>query len=806
MVKRVETATIALWEGPNGHDLSVGSRSAARAATLITSDNPWTAHIHALRIAEAIAEASNAGISLMNMLQLTLAKVGEGSGSAAGFAYLSEADETASRLSPVAVWHSPDRGGARTGTEPQTSEPSLIVGLVERVFKSGASDWIADLLDDAVASSASAQREGRVRAALAFPVRIGREVAAVLAFLTDRSVEPDPGLLRLMAVVSAHVARVIERQRTHHELLEAHADRTERGRLLEESQDTIRDQYARLHTAVNNTNHGLALFDAEQRIIIHNDLYANMYGLSANDVRAGTRLRDIEALRRAKGVHIPDGVPAGGFEGSDLNLKPSARLHRLDDGRRILVSCQPLWDGGWVATHEDVTARTLVEEQLAYLAHHDALTELANRVLFRTRLDEELGRLQSGQGLALLWLDLDRFKTVNDTLGHAVGDEVLKAVAKRLRACIRDTDVVARLGGDEFAILRAPNNSPADAAALAQRIGDAIRAPIDLDGHCIILDSSIGLALAPADTDDADQMLKSADLALYRAKSAGGSTYCFFEPAMEAAMKARRELEFDLRKALADGDFALHYQPIVDIASGKVVSCEALLRWRHPRRGSIPPDQFIPVAEEAGLMVALGAWVLTKACADLAKMPGDVKIAVNVSPSHVMSQSLTANVRSALEASGIPAERLEIEITEAVLLQNTEGALQALRELHALGIQIAMDDFGTGYSSLGYLRRFPFDKIKIDRSFVSGLPHERDALAIVNAICGLANSLGVSTVAEGVETEAQLEAVRALGCTDAQGYLFSKARPIEEIAQFVVAASDAAARRSAPVPAMALPA
>jgi diguanylate cyclase (GGDEF)-like protein len=410
---------------------------------------------------------------------------------------------------------------------------------------------------------------------------------------------------------------------------------------------------------------------------------------------------------------------------------------------------------------------------------------LPNRALFREQLGHALAGVTRGERLAVLYLDLDNFKSVNDTLGHQVGDELLKVVATRLRGCLRDADTVARVGGDEFAIVQTSINQPGDTAALARRIREALLAPYDLLGHAVVGDTSIGIAVAPDDGTEPTELLKNADMALYGAKADGRGTYRFFEPEMDARMKARRTLELALRAALVNGEFELYYQPLVDLEKNEVTSCEALLRWHHPERGMIAPAEFIPLAEEIGLIVPLGDWVFRKACADAVLWPDDVKVAVNLSPIQVMNKNLVPVVVGALASSGLPAHRLEIEITESVLLQNTEMTLATLHQLRKLGVKISMDDFGTGYSSLSYLRSFPFDKIKIDRCFISGLGDGDDSRAIVQAIAGLAKNLGIMTTAEGVETQQQLQQVKILGCTEMQGFLFSPPRRIEEIARLL---------------------
>jgi diguanylate cyclase (GGDEF)-like protein len=386
----------------------------------------------------------------------------------------------------------------------------------------------------------------------------------------------------------------------------------------------------------------------------------------------------------------------------------------------------------------------------------------------------------------VLHLDLDHFKTVNDTLGHPTGDELLKAVADRLRMCLRDTDFIARLGEDEFAIVQTPLEHLTDAAILAQRLRDEMTgASFELNGHEIVVDISIGIALAPNDGTDADQLLKNADMAVHGAKSEGRGTYRYFEREMDTRMKARRALEIDLRKVLVRREFELHYQPVVNLQSNEVSGCEALLRWRHPTRGIISPAEFIPVAEDTGLVVPIGEWVLQQACTEAATWPGDIRVAVNVSPLQLRNGTLAQIVVRTLEATGLPPHRLELEITESVLMQNNEATLHTLHHLRQLGVRIAMDDFGTGYSSLSCLRSFPFHKIKIDRSFIEGLSNSVDCMKIVHAVASLASRLNMITTAEGVETKRQLEMIRAAGCTEMQGYLFSPPRPLEEILQLI---------------------
>jgi diguanylate cyclase (GGDEF)-like protein len=428
------------------------------------------------------------------------------------------------------------------------------------------------------------------------------------------------------------------------------------------------------------------------------------------------------------------------------------------------------------------------EARISHMARHDPLTDLPNRMRLREVLSEALRRAGSGGGVAVLCLDLDRFKHVNDSLGHPVGDGLLALVAERLRACVREGDCVARLGGDEFAVVQAGLDQPGGAHRLARAVIEALSMPYEVAGHQIVVGASVGIALGPEDGDDPDRLLKSADLALHRAKADGRGGYSFFEPHMDAAMQARRALEVDLRQALGRGEFALHYQPLVNVASRNVTGFEALLRWHHPERGLISPAEFIPLAEEIGLIGPIGEWVLRQACTDAAAWPAPIGVAVNLSPVQFRSRHLVTAVFSALAGSHLPASRLELEITEAVMLDDTESTLATLHQLRALGVRISMDDFGTGYSSLSYLRRFPFDKIKIDQSFIRDLPDRSDSVAIVRAVSGLGRSLGMTTTAEGVETTEQLAALEREGCDEVQGYLFGRPAPVGELAALLAPA------------------
>jgi diguanylate cyclase (GGDEF)-like protein len=540
----------------------------------------------------------------------------------------------------------------------------------------------------------------------------------------------------------------------------------------------------RLDTAINNMTQGLLMFDASRRLVVANQRYIEMFGVSTEVVKPGCTLPQLLQHRKETGSF------AGDVDEYCSNLfrrlaqgKVFQTILDATDGGSIQVSYRPLPAGGWVTTLEDITERRRADERITHLAHYDALTDLPNRALFHERLKLELARIVPGEQLAVLYIDIDEFKSVNDTLGHLIGDQLLKSVAVSLGCCARGTDFVARLGGDEFAIVQTAVKSVDDVTDLVTRVLDAIRKPYECLGHQVATDASIGIALAPQHGADLDQILKNADLAMYAAKSAGRRTYRFFEPEMDARVRARRILEMDLRQAIIDGSFEVYYQPSVSLKDNEIVGCEALLRWRHSERGMISPAEFIPVAEETGLIDELGEWVLTTACAEAATWPDDIKIAVNVSPVQFKSGTLALKIVAALAASGLQASRLELEITEAVLIRDDEAALAILHQLRAIGVRIALDDFGTGYSSLSYLQRFPFDKIKIDRCFVNDIAEPDGSSCIVQAVVNIAAARHMTTTAEGVETQQQLELLRALGCAEMQGYLFSPAKPAAEIRQ-----------------------
>jgi len=457
------------------------------------------------------------------------------------------------------------------------------------------------------------------------------------------------------------------------------------------------------------------------------------------------------------------------------------------DGQRHTISkrigiCDKSGDPRYIINViEDVTEQRNTAEKIAHMAHYDTLTDLPNRALFREQIERELEKVADGARFALLYIDVDEFKGINDSLGHHVGDELLMAIAGRIRACLKPGDLIARLGGDEFAVIQTGIESSTDVLAFVTEIHEAIRRPYHCLGHQLSTDASIGIALAPQDGADLDQLIKNADLAMYGAKAEGRRTYRFFVPEMDASAKARLSLEQDLRQALVNGGFELHYQPLVNLHTGVVSGCEALLRWRHPERGMVSPAEFIPIAEDTGLINEIGDWVLRTACNEAATWPAHIRVAVNVSPVQLKCDTLALRIAGALAASGLEPRRLELEITEAVLIRDDEAALSILHQLRSIGVRIALDDFGTGYSSLSYLKRFPFDKIKIDRCFVADIDDAGGSPVIVQAVVNIASASNMTTVAEGVETEAQREMLRALGCTEMQGYLFSRPRPAAEV-------------------------
>ena len=602
-------------------------------------------------------------------------------------------------------------------------------------------------------------------------VEVAETEAAILAPWRARALEI--GLGGVLALLCAGLlARAVGGQLRRSALSEASL--SERGRELQ-------NLNARFESLIENMPHAVAMYSRDRRLIIANRRYGEMYHLSAEEVRPGVRVEDVLARRVEKGIYAKDAATyVRDRLGEIQSMTAQQSIDRLSNGRVIFISRRPLGDGAWLAVHEDITARQLAEDRIEHMALHDQLTAAGNR---RLLLQEMHARLDSEapEPVAVLLVDLDEFKAVNDTYGHPVGDALLKAVAQRLIETTWLRGMVARIGGDEFAVLQRLEADAAGAERLAQDLLNAIRQPFDIDGVALSIRPSVGVAIAPRDGGDAETLMRNADLALYAAKFEGRDRIGYFEPRLERAIREERAIKAELNDAIAQGQFELHYQPIVDTATQRVVELEALVRWRHPARGMIRPDYFISIAERSGLIQPIGEFVLRTACRDAAALPGSVGVAVNLSPAQFGRGNLVALVQEALEQSGLAPERLTLEITETALMENlaqSQGVLKAIREL---GVQISLDDFGSGYSSLSYLQTFALDKVKIDRSFVAEMetnPRTRDIVALIAAI---SKRLGAITVAEGIETKLQLDLIAAAGCEAAQGYFFSKPKPIAEL-------------------------
>ncbi|GGA49264.1 EAL domain-containing protein [Pelagibacterium lentulum] len=557
-------------------------------------------------------------------------------------------------------------------------------------------------------------------------------------------------------------------------------DATDHIVALEKRERELQRQAMRFETAVNNMAHGLCMIDADHKLVICNENYAALYELPEHLQQRGTLLSDILDYRFENGMR-PNAGPMAFLRRRVQTIADRKRaidICEFENGKIISVIHQPMPDGGWVETHQDITEQRRSEARIHHLARHDALTDLPNRTLFNEEMAMAESRVKRGEMMAVLCFDLDHFKIINDTLGHGVGDEVLRQVAKRINTTKRDHETAARLGGDEFALLAGPIKGPTDVAALAERIIRAVSEPLEIDGHRVMIGTSIGIAIAPHDGQTGNELMKNADLALYRAKGDGRGNFRFFEKGMDDIMQHRRMIESGLKLGLTRGEFSLVFQPLMDLDKNRISCMEALLRWEHSEMGVISPGEFIPIAEEIGFIVPLGEWVLTEACRVAAGWPEDISVAVNLSPVQFKSQRLLETVQRVLRETGLPASRLELEITESVMISDSEQTVEVLHALRSLGVRISMDDFGTGYSSLSYLRSFPFDKIKIDRSFIEDVGAQDANMEIIKAVIALGRSLGMATTAEGVETEAQLDAVRAHGCNEIQGFLFS--RPLVE--------------------------
>lgn len=560
-----------------------------------------------------------------------------------------------------------------------------------------------------------------------------------------------------------------------HDLTERRAGEAElrrRNEELREREEELQSRNVMLDTALRHMSHGLCMYDKGERVVMCNEHYATIYGLPPDAVKPGMTRREVIEMRIARGVWAGPSAESYLCQRTKPVTDFGHLVQEMSDGRTISMVHVPLPSGGWVCTHEDITERRLAEERIEHLARHDGLTDLPNRLLLRDRLQEALARLRPGDGLAVHCLDLDRFKEVNDALGHAVGDELLQSFAGRLRHVVGEKDTIARLGGDKFVVVQARAPTARDAVDLAAKIIAAMDEPFALaDQVQVVLGSSIGIAMAPGDGIEADLLLKNASLALSRAKQEERGRYRFFEQEMDARVRARHKMERELRSALANGELELYYQPLLNVKRNEISCFEALMRWHTPDGNAIEPGEFIPLAEETGIILPLGEWALRQALSEAAKWPKQIRVAVNLSAVQFSSRNLSQVVMGALAASGVEASRLELEITESLLLQDRETTLATLHQLRDLGVRIALDDFGTGFSSLNYLRSFPFDKLKIDRCFIAGLADgNEESLAIVRAVARLGRSLGIATTAEGIESSQQMEIARKEGFTEIQGF------------------------------------
>jgi diguanylate cyclase (GGDEF)-like protein len=556
-----------------------------------------------------------------------------------------------------------------------------------------------------------------------------------------------------------------------------------RALVAREREATLASQF---DTALNNMPHGLCMFAADGRLAVMNHRFSEMMNLSDDLVHRGASAPDIIAACASAGSVS---AASGKMILSEIESSHARDIITTDPdaarGRSLSWKFQPMGGGGTVVLVEDITERRIAEARITHLARYDELTALPNRVNFRDEIERLLAVPHEADQLsALLFIDLDQFKQVNDTLGHPCGDQLLCAVAGRLRTMLRPEDFAARFGGDNLMVFQQDIKSAEDAAGLARRIVDHLSERYQIDNHLVEIGASVGIAMTSPDIS-ADTLLKNADMALYRAKADGRGTFCFFRDEMAQTVEARRILELDLRTALANEEFELFYQPLVNIKSGRIATCEALLRWNHPVRGTVSPIDIIPVAEDMGLIVDLGRWILRKACMECMKWPEAVSVAVNFSPQQFHQRDVLGEVRYALEVSGLPANRLEIEITESSLLRNTQSTHDVLSQLRAIGVRISLDDFGTGYSSLSYLHNFPLQKVKIDRSFLEGIDTDRP-LTLLRGVARLSADLGMSVVVEGIETNEQLELITADGTvTEAQGYLFSRPMPAMRVRQLL---------------------
>jgi diguanylate cyclase (GGDEF)-like protein len=619
-------------------------------------------------------------------------------------------------------------------------------------------------------------------------VERGVALAALVLFLAIATYSARQLLSR--AAHAADYVEALEAAKRHLEEATQAKEKAEAALIeLDRNKADLTEQNRRFDAALGNMRMGLCMFDQEQRLLVCNDRYLDMYGLPKELGRPGTTFRQIIEARIANGLYV-GGKPEDYLNerlGAAVEMQPNTKVQEMSDGRSIAIIHEPMKHGGWVATHEDITQLRRIESQVSHMARHDALTDLPNRVLLREQMATCLGRggLEN-RSLVVLLLDIDRFKEVNDSLGPSIGDALLQGVAQRLRRRLKGVEMIACMGGDEFVVLQLAEKPATAAAALVKKVQSILATSFDLDDHQIVVSICIGIAIGPGDGNDPDQLLKSADLALTRAKSDGSGTARFFEREMDQHMQERHKLERDLRLALQNGEFEIHYQAQLNLERDEITGFEALLRWNHPERGLVSPADFIPLAEETGLIVPIGEWTLRQACADAALWPKDTKVAVNLSAAQFRFGNVRQAVISALGASHLMPQRLELEVTESVLLEDSEGVAETLDKLHDIGVGIALDDFGTGYSSLSYLRRFHFDKIKIDQVFIRELGQfPNSSLAILRSVVALGTSLGIATTAEGVETQEQLDRVRKEGCTEVQGFFIGRPGPVRNVPEIL---------------------
>jgi diguanylate cyclase (GGDEF)-like protein len=548
----------------------------------------------------------------------------------------------------------------------------------------------------------------------------------------------------------------------------------------------------RMEASVDVTGQAISLYDRDGKLVYCNQQFLDLYRLPKRLGKPGTTFEQNLRGRIAGGSFVGDDPEA--FIEERLRFiaerRYASNIMTLNSGRLVVVTHQPLSDGGWVSTHKDITEFNHLQEELAHRAYHDSLTGLPNRHMLTERLSQCVTDAAGLGSFALLIIDLDGFKAINDTLGHAAGDQLLKEVAHRLDTAVGTRGMTARMGGDEFAVVMDVGAGGRDAHMLAVQLIEAAHRPFSIEGQPCEIAFSIGIAVAPGDGHTAEQLLKNADLALYAAKKDRRGSYYFFEPAMDKAMRDRRQLERDLAVALERGEFEMYFQPILNLKRQVISGFEALLRWNHPAEGMISPARFIPVAEETGLIVPIGEWALRESINHAAQWPAGVRVAINVSSVQFQRGNVVATIMNALGAAGLAPERVEIEITESVFFENNVANLDALRQLHALGLKIALDDFGTGYSALSYLLSYPFDKIKIDGSFVRASDNAAGAQAIVRAIAEIGHRMGIVTTAEGIETAAQLRNVHAAGYTEAQGYLIARPMPADQVLKMLAGDDD----------------